>query len=144
MNLYIDTSALVKLYVNERGSEDVETWIAQSDTICTSLVALPEARSALVRRLREGAITAVGHTLALDQLERDWRHLRTLIVDRNVSLVAAMLATHYGLRGFDAVHLASALRFRRALRHPIRIATYDGALSRAARAEGFELANIGG
>lgn len=144
MNLYLDTSALVKLYVMERGSEDVERAVLEAQTLCTSVITLPEARSALVRRLREKALSPADHADALSQLTQDWRHIRSTIVDASLSQAAGILATSYGLRGFDAVHLASALRFRRALRLPVRIATYDGALTRAARAEGFELAHAGG
>ncbi len=53
MTLYLDTSALVKLYILEAGSEDVLQWIADASSVCTSVVTFPEARSAFGRRLRE-------------------------------------------------------------------------------------------
>jgi len=52
--LYLDTSALVKLYVQEVGSADVNDWLKDADAAATSWVAYAEARAAFARGLREG------------------------------------------------------------------------------------------
>ena len=56
MILYLDTSALVKLYIEERGSEQVHAWVDEAEFICTSRVALPEAMSAFQRRFNRGEL----------------------------------------------------------------------------------------
>lgn len=45
MSLYLDTSALIKLYVSEVGSPDVARWVRDADRIATARVAYPEARA---------------------------------------------------------------------------------------------------
>lgn len=51
--VYLDTSALIKLYVNEDGAEKVEAAIKRFEVAATSVVAYAEARAALARRRRE-------------------------------------------------------------------------------------------
>ena len=56
MILYLDTSSLVKLYVEEGGSEEVRRDIHQASLVATSCVAYAEARAALARQHREGGL----------------------------------------------------------------------------------------
>ena len=52
MILYIDTSALVKLYAKEAGTAEVQRAVAKAEQIATSLIAYVETRSALARKYR--------------------------------------------------------------------------------------------
>ena len=137
MTLYLDTSALVKLYVVEAGSDDVYQWIADASSVCTSLVTFPEARSAFGRRLRERALSQLDHEEILQQLDQDWRDLDTVHVDPPLAIAAGVLSTRHGLRGFDAVQLASALYARALAAGDLVAATFDPVLARAMRAEGL-------
>lgn len=56
MICYLDTSALVKLYVHEQGSETVRKLVDAASVVATSKVAYPEARAALARGFREGLL----------------------------------------------------------------------------------------
>ena len=58
MTLYLDTSSLVKLYVEEVGSNDVRNLVTRATVVATSIVAYPETRSALTLLLRSGDLTA--------------------------------------------------------------------------------------
>lgn len=58
MILYLDTSSLIKLYVDETGTLEVLDLVEQASLLCTSVVAYPEARSALARLHREGELTS--------------------------------------------------------------------------------------
>jgi uncharacterized protein with PIN domain len=58
--LYLDTSALVKLYVREAGTSETRARVGEASLVATSRVAYPEARAALARRQREAAITQRG------------------------------------------------------------------------------------
>ncbi len=137
MTLYLDTSALVKLYVVEAGSDDVLQWIADASFVWTSLVTFPEARSALGRRLRERSLSQLDHEEILLQLDQDWRDLDTVHVDPTLALAAGALCTKHGLRGFDSVQLASALYAQALATGDFAAASYDPALARAMRAEGI-------
>lgn len=116
MILYLDTSALVKLYVVEEGREAVERAVEEAGRIATSAVAYAEARAALARKLREGVFSGEEHREAVAALDEDWRTLEVLSVTENVARFAGELAERHALRGFDAVHLASALLVRAASR----------------------------
>lgn len=114
MILYLDTSALVKLYVVEEGREAVERAVEEAGRIATSAVAYAEARAALARKLREDVLSEEEHREAVEALDEDWRVIEALSVTENVARFAGDLAERHALRGFDAVHLASALLVREA------------------------------
>ena len=54
VTLYPDTSSLVKLYVEEKGSPDVRDLVAEAAVVTTSVVAYPDMRAALARLRRSG------------------------------------------------------------------------------------------
>jgi predicted nucleic acid-binding protein len=99
--LYLDTSALVKLY-------------AEAEAVATSVVAYAEVRAALARKLREGAFSFEEHREAVEALDEDWKALDTPEATDDLVRRAGGLAEEHALRGFDAIHLASALLVREA------------------------------
>jgi uncharacterized protein len=133
--LYLDTSSLVKLYIDEEGSVAVREWAEEAEALATSRVAYPEALSAFARRWNRGDLTDEEMSLARESFAGDWPvflHL-PLHERRAGGLVVAHL-----LRGFDAVHLAAAQEL--AERFPaeeVVFSTFDGTLQRAARSEGL-------
>jgi uncharacterized protein len=132
--LYLDTSSLVKLYVHEPGSEDVERLLEESEIAATSVLAYPEARAALARRRRESSLTATGHRRARAALDADWPRFLALDVAEPLARSAGDLAERHRLRGFDALHLASYLTIAREFSgEDVRFASADKALVRAAR-----------
>jgi predicted nucleic acid-binding protein len=68
---YLDTSVLVKLYVQEKGSENVRELVNSSLIAATCKVAYAEARAALARGLRMGALDEKGYRLAVNALKND-------------------------------------------------------------------------
>lgn len=137
VNLYLDTSALVKLYVRETGSAAVRAWVAAAKLVATSRVAYPEARAALARRHREGAIGTAGLRRAVSDLDRDMAAIVVVELGASVATTAGQLAERRALRGFDAIHLASALELTRLLAEPAKFGAFDDRLFAAAEAEGF-------
>lgn len=112
MILYLDTSALVKLYVEEDGSEDVDAAVKDASRVATSAVAYPEARATLARLERDEDLTPEEHRAAVADLDADWELLGVLDLSRNLARFCGRLARKHGLRGFDAVHLGSAVAVR--------------------------------
>lgn len=110
MDIYLDTSALVKLYAEEEKREIVFEAVDSSEAVATSTVAYAEALAALARRRREGNMDEKEHRQAVERLDREWRNYERLAVSNLVAYRAGELAEIHALRGFDAVHLASALR----------------------------------
>jgi uncharacterized protein len=133
--LYLDTSSLVKLYVEEEGSDEVQGFVAEASTVTTSEVAYAEARSAFARRRRERALSPRGFAAAKRAFEADWEHYVAVAVTRDLCRAAGDLAERYRLRGFDAIHLAS---FAEVLGDPqgridVRFSSSNDRLNRAAR-----------
>jgi predicted nucleic acid-binding protein len=132
--LYLDTSSLVKLYVEEPGSADIRRLVEQSEIVGTSVVAYPEARAALARRRRERSLTPAGHRRSRAALDADWPHVLALDVSGALAQGAGNLAERHKLRGFDALHLASYLTFAREFPdEDVRFSSADRVLERAAR-----------
>lgn len=139
MRLYLDTSALVKLYVEEEGATTVRTASDQADVIATSALAYVEARAAFARRRYEGALSSSEYRGVLRDLDQDWPRYLTIQVVESLIHQAARLAEQHRLRAYDAIHLASAATANREIGRPVVFASWDGPLERAARREGLEV-----
>jgi len=132
---YLDTSSLVKLYVEEKGSALIRELVERAELVATSVVAYAEARAAFARQRREGGLTAAGYDRARNDFERDWPRYMSIEVSEAVYRSAGDLAEKHHLRGFDSLHLASYLSLYRAGARQIRFSAFDEALNRAARKE---------
>ena len=135
MIAYLDTSSLVKLYVEEEGSSSVRKLVERAELVATSVVACAEARAALARQRREGGLTSAGYDRAKNDFEQDWPRYLTIEVSEAVYRSAGDLAEKHHLRGFDSLHLASFLSLYRDGARKIRFSAFDEALNRAARKE---------
>jgi uncharacterized protein len=134
VTLYLDTSSLVKLYVQEVGSQDVRNLVAQAAVVSTSIVAYSEARAALARLRRSRDLSAAQFAAAKRNFEEQWPAFLTLEVTAAVSREAGDFAERYALRGFDALHLASFAEVaRRAGPSDTRFSSFDDPLNKAAR-----------
>jgi len=136
--LYLETSSLVKLYVREPDSEAVRQLVGVADVVATSILAYAEARAAFARKRREKGISDAAYASVKEALEQDWPSYFILSLAGQTVKTAGDLAEKHALRGFDAVHLASALDLRLSGASTIRFLTADSRLRDAARAEGFE------
>jgi len=136
--VYCDTSGLIKRYASETGSSDGALWVRSAARVATSRVAYPEARAGLARRAREGALTPVHHRRCVRDLDRDFASLVIVEIDAALAQLAGELAVTRALRGFDAIHLASAMTLRRAAPEFTELGVFDAKLEAAARAEGFQ------
>lgn len=137
MILYLDASALVKRYVAEAGSSEVAAAIGSSRLLATAVISRAEVTAALARAVRLKFATRKAATAGLADFEADWPDLIRLEVSEAVVARAASVAWQQGLRGYDAVHLASALHWQEALGEAVTLATYDRELWRGAQASGL-------
>ena len=134
MTLYLDTSSLVKLYIEEVGSDDVRGLVARAAVVATSMVAYAETRAALARLRRSGDLSPAKFAVAKRDFEAQWPGFLALEVSAAVSREAGEFAERYALRGFDALHLASFAEIaRRAGTPDTWFSSFDGPLNKAAR-----------
>ncbi len=137
MILYLDTSALVNLYVRERGSAQTRSHADKARALATSVVAYAEARSAFARLRRERPTASARHQERIAQLDRDWKRYLRVELTATVAQNAGEPADRHGLRGFDAIHLASALWLNSAYSSDVRFLAYDRKLMASALAAGL-------
>jgi predicted nucleic acid-binding protein len=133
VTLYLDTSSLVKLFVEEPESDAVAALVANASILVTSVVAYAETRAALARLRRSGDLTPAGFALAKRQFEARWPAILSFEVTADIGREAGEFAERFALRGFDALHLATfAEARRRAGRQGVRFSCFDDRLNRAA------------
>lgn len=140
MILYCDTSALIKRYVEEEGTELVDRLWSASLGIATSVVAFAETASTLSRKLREGILTEREYVTTVKTFKSDFDSFVLVSVTPMLNPIIERLVRGYSLRGFDAIHLSSALTIRDSGSLPVQFACFDHTLNEAALKEGLAIA----
>jgi predicted nucleic acid-binding protein len=132
---YFDTSALIKRFVDEPGSDAVAALLAAEPLAATSVVAYAEVHASLARKLRDRAMTTSDHRRTVRAFDADWRALvRVGVTERVLALVPGLVRCH-PLRGLDAIHLASAVCLRSELAEAVGLIAADERLLTAAESE---------
>lgn len=141
---FVDTSALVKRYVNEIGSAWVRSWIEHPavHSIVISELTTVELYSALARRRRDATLAAD----AVESLQNDFlfhaeHEYLVILLQSQILIDARRLVNQYPLRTLDALQLASAIHAPPMLDEPITFVSADPRLNEAAVAEGFTIDN---
>lgn len=132
MILYLDTSALVKLYIDEEHHDTVRHAVNAAEAVATSIIAFTETRAAFARLQREARLSADALESLKQSFDTDWRHYAKISIDEELVRRAGDLADAFSLRGYDAVHLASAEYLRVNTGSTIAFACYDHRLRQAA------------
>ena len=130
--LALDTSALLKRYVAEEGSEEVLEVMAADTDWCASSLCATEARVALCHL----GLDTRSQNEAESALRVDWERFHIVPVDDLCLARATEIGCDLGLRTLDAVHLAAAERLPR----PTTFVTFDARQGEAARSLGLTLA----
>jgi predicted nucleic acid-binding protein len=132
--LCLDSSAVVKLLVQEHGSELVAHLWDRADVVVASRLVVPEVAAALHAAHRSTRLDDDALTLAMTAWQSYLPALRLVELTPPLALRAAELTAGHALGGADAVHLASALTLQPG--SPV-LAVWDARLHAAARAEGL-------
>jgi predicted nucleic acid-binding protein len=141
--IYLDTSALVKRFVQEPGSRAVDRLLATGKPVGTSIVAYAELFAALARKRRDRALPLARYQMVAGEVEREWStYVRVTVLPTILARSRRLVETH-PLRGFDALHLASAAYLAEALEVDVTFAAADRRLLDAAAAEGLVAADVG-
>lgn len=138
MIFYLDTSALVKLYVPEPESGAVQALVESSHLTAVSLLAFVQARAALARKRRERAVKPKDYRPIVREFDDDWDHYFLVEVTESLVKRAARLADKHGLWGHDALQLSSAIVLREQSGDAVSFCCFDDRLLRASRREGLK------
>jgi len=137
MIVYIDASALVKRYIKESGSPEVNDLFAEAASMLTNLISRAEVSAAIMRAARTGIIEQDAAERVLQKFRSEWENYQRLPVTEATVARANAIVNEYDLRGYDAVHLAAAMLWQEAIGTPVTLATFDSKLWEAARQAGL-------
>ncbi len=143
-SFYLDTSALIKLYIEEEGTARVMDLMEDPDGVQIIIldITLVESRSAVRRREREGDIPGADAYRILRQIEEDVSE--SFLLQPSTSAVmeeAARLIDRHPLRANDAIQLAGCLLVRHNVPGPLTFVCADTRLGDAAISEGVTTLN---
>lgn len=136
MITYVDTSTLIKLLIDEPGTSEAGRIWDESDFVAIARIGHVEARAALASARRQERISPAVFSAAGEGLDDLWSQVSIVEIDEFVMRTSGDLAVEYGLRGYDAVHLAAA--------HVVGADLFSSAdrrLCEAASASGLHVAN---
>jgi predicted nucleic acid-binding protein len=105
---YLDTSAFVPLLIAEPGSAACQRFWDDADAVVTSRLTYVETAAALAQAKRLKRINDRVHRASLRALDAKWAEMAIVEVDDQLVRDAAALSSRHDLRGYDAVHCASA------------------------------------
>ena len=139
MIVYLDTSSLVKLYVEEIDSEKIRDYVHNAATVSTSRIAYAEARAAFAKKQKEEGFGSKVLRKIVEDFNRDWESYFVIEITDGLVRVAGDIAEKYLLRGFDSIHLASAIHLKNKIDSAIYFSSYDTRMNQAAEKEGIIL-----
>ena len=141
MSLYLDTSALVKVFLGEMGADSVRRAIAADPVVWTCAITYLETRASFARARRDNRLSQAQWARLRGELESVWATYSDVTVDGGLLLQAVDLLdrhTQHALRSLDALHLAAALQVAAGEPGAVTFVCFDRRLWRSARDEGFE------
>jgi predicted nucleic acid-binding protein len=133
---YVDTSVLLKLIVDEEGSDRASLVWDTADVVVAASVIVVEARAALAAAARGHRVTPAQHRAAKRELSALVDELAIVAVTEELVAAAADLAEEESLRGYNALHLAAALTVEATV-----MASADADLCAAAERRHLHIAN---
>jgi uncharacterized protein len=150
--LYLDSSALVKRYVQEEGSKAVNSRFEQGEAIYTSVLSFAEVHATIGRKYREKQLSIHNKKKLVDDFLYDWLFSLT-VLELTTHTMSALptLCDQYFLKASDAVHLSAAFWLKDAIRvhrkgvegsgNIVEFGVSDRQLAKAALKCGFQLFN---
>jgi uncharacterized protein len=133
---YVDTSVVLKLVIDEDGSDRAEVLWDSADAVASVALVVVEGRAALAAAARGGRLTTSQHRSARAAFASLVDGMTIVEVSERLIADAAELAEEEALRGYDAVHLAAALTVEATV-----LTSADSALCDAALGRGLHVAN---
>lgn len=137
---FVDTSALAKRYISEKGSNWVKSWIvpAMGHDIIIAHLTLVEMVSILARRQRDGLLTkTIAHTIQTQFMLHAAHQYQVIQMNRHTRQIAQQLLIKYPLRTLDAIQLACTLYTHQLISQSITFVSGDKKLLTIAAQEGF-------
>jgi len=137
VNVFLDSSALAKRYIQEAGSDRLEEILFSASSLGVSVICVSEVVSALCRRRRERKLLRQEYLKAKQALFEDIEDASVLNVTEQIVARAVELLERWPLRSSDALHVASAAEWSAEL-----FVSADERQCAAARAYGLQVEEL--
>ena len=109
MNIFFDSSAFIKKFIQEQGSAEVDDYCQQASMLGLSIICLPEMMSALNRKVREGNLSIGDYFNLKEQIAEDIKDIQIINLVPEVVEGSIALLEKNMLRSLDALHLSCAI-----------------------------------
>lgn len=136
MNLYFDTSALVKRYLNEKGDTKVRGLFDKSERIFVSAVTHVECASAFQRLLQTKFIDKSEYERLTTEIAIDFPFFETVPFDEDVKQIALRVIEKHPLKPIDAIQFASLIYIAEEVESFV---VCDNKLKKCSKEEGFKI-----
>jgi uncharacterized protein len=139
---YFDSSAIVKLFIVEPGTQRVHELFASDREFAVSRVGYAEVHAGFARRRRDGSLDSNAYEKIVQLFDAQWLLCARIDLRDDVLAMTRALVRRHPLRGFDAIHLASAITLKPHVGEGIQFVASDDRLLAAAQAEGLSIVDV--
>jgi uncharacterized protein len=139
--IYLDSSALVKRYIEESGSTRVSDILTKSDLVTVSRLAYAEVLSAITRRQKAGDISIRSFEKITLAFKSDWDRLVVIELWKEVWGFVERIIARHALKAADSIHLSTALWLKQSLKTEVVFIASDIELLKAAQKEKLKIIN---
>ena len=122
--IYIDTSAYLKIFLKEKGSDKVRK-LVKENSLLASAILTSECFSAFSRRRQGKEINDKTFDMLVNRVKKDLPYLEIVRLTDDVLRRAEEILLHSTVRTLDAVHIASALLFQESTGIDLTFVTSD-------------------
>lgn len=138
MILFFDTSALIKKYIFEEGSNKVDKLMEKADTVIVSAITEIETHSAFKRLLTEKAISDNDYKTLINEFNIDYPYFTHIFFDSAIASNAKILIEKYQLKTLDSIQLGTAILLKNDIDYFVAC---DYKLLKAGTKEGLKIIN---
>jgi predicted nucleic acid-binding protein len=139
--IYLDSSALVKRYIEEEGSDKVNALLEERSIAVASRLAYPEILAAITRRHKAGDIETSAFEKIKKAFKADWKSFTVVEMHTEVFRFVDTVIDRYALKGADSIHLSTALWLKETVKEDVVFVASAVELLEAAKAEKLRIIN---
>jgi predicted nucleic acid-binding protein len=139
--IYFDSSALVKRYIEEKGSDKVNALLEEGSMAATSRLTYAEILAAITRRHKAGDIETPAFEKIKKAFKADWKSFTVVEMRREVFEFVDTVIDRHALKGADSLHLSTALWLKQTMNEDVVFVASDVELLKAAKAEKLRVLN---